>query len=378
MKRVIVVGGGFAGLTALSRLSRYRRGLEIILIDQNKTSGFLPLLPDIIGRKINPDYLSYNLITLSENLGFKFMITQVEAIDLEKKIISTTVQSLPFDYLIIASGSQTNFYNNPEIKKYAYKLDDVSDAVKIHNLLEEDRFDCYLVCGGGYTGVEVATNLWLYWKGRAKNKRIMIVEQAGDILGPLPNWMKLYVKDNLSRLKIECLTNSAIVKLEADKVALRGGKAFDKTMVIWTAGVKAADFIQKLQTEKNPQGRIKVDAYLRLNDSCFVVGDAANVAYSQGFLRMAVQFAITQGDLAGVNVINSLQGRALRQYKPNDLGYIIPLANNRSCGQIFGMNLRGFLPTAMHYLMCIYRTHSFKNRLGIMTNLLQGGGRWIG
>jgi NADH dehydrogenase FAD-containing subunit len=88
-------------------------------------------------------------------------------------------------------------------------------------------------------------------------------------------------------------------------------------------------------------------------------------------LRMAVQFSIAQGECAAGNIARSIKGHALKKFVVRDLGYIIPLANNRSCGVIFGLKLKGVLPTALHLLMCMYRSYGVRNRLGIAGNLIK-------
>ena len=144
-------------------------------------------------------------------------------------------------------------------------------------------------------------------------------------------------------------------------------------MVFWTAGVKTSDFISKLNVEKTGQGRIKVDEFLRLKDGIFVVGDAAGFLYKKMPLRMAVQFSILQGRIAGANVINTILNKPLIKYNPKDLGYVIPMANNKSCSKILGLNLKGVFPTILHYFMCIYRSYGLYNKFGILKDLTKGG-----
>ena len=170
---------------------------------------------------------------------------------------------------------------------------------------------------------------------------------------------------------MDIFVNTALERIEAGRAYLSNGEAFNNAFVIWAAGVKTADFIQVLLAEKNPQGRLKVDDYLRLNDTCFVVGDVSYFSYKNTFLRMAVQFAIAQGRLSASNIINSIRGLKLAQYKPRDLGYIIPMANNRSCGVILGLDLKGLLPTVFHFIMCMYRLRGFRNRLGVLGGLIK-------
>lgn len=371
-KKIIIIGAGFCGLSVLNRLYVYAQNLEITVIDKARFSNFLPMLPDVIGRRIEPKNLALDLFELSEKMGFEFIIDNVSAVCLDKKEISTTKRNLSYDYLVIASGSETNFYGNEQIKGAAYKLDDTDDACRIQQALANNDFGVYVIAGGGYTGIEVATNLRAYLNRKSRSKRIIIVERSPSILGPLPQWIKDYVGVNLGKLNIEVLTGASIEKAQARQVYLEGGVFFDNAMLIWAAGVKTAGFIQNLKVEKSPQGRIKVDSFLRADNSCFVAGDAACVSGREGCLRMAVQFAITQGECAGQNIINSIYGRKLKNYKPLDFGYIIPMANNKACGKILGFNLKGGLPILLHYLMCFWRTYTFSNKFGMLKNLLFG------
>ncbi|MEW6101702.1 MAG: FAD-dependent oxidoreductase [Candidatus Omnitrophota bacterium] len=374
MKKILIIGAGFGGLTAVSSLSAYKPKLDITLIDKKQTSDFLPNLPDCIGRGINPEFLSFDLSSYSKKRGVQFLKEEVLTVNPVKKEAVTATKTLAYDYLIIASGAETNFYGNENIKKNAYKLYSVDDAKEINRCLKTGDFQNCIVSGGGYTGIEAATNLRLYFNRRSLNKRIIIAERAGSILGPLPEWMKQYTNNNLKKLGIELLLNTSVERIEAGSIHLSSGEVFDKTMLIWAAGVRTADFISNMPIEKDKQGRIKVDEYLRLDESCFVIGDAASFSYKNVTLRMAVQFAIFQARSACRNIIRAIQGKKLKKYFPVDLGYIIPMANNRSCGAVLGVNFTGALATFLHFTMCVYRSWSVRNKLGIIGGLLKGGG----
>ncbi len=363
MKRVVIIGCGFAGASAFFTLKRRCRDIEITVIDKKNSWDFLPMLPDVIGRKVCAEALSYPIEKLIKNSGARFINEEVAAIDLAQRKIYTQSQQMGYDYLIIAAGSETNFYGNKQIEQNSYKLDNVADAENIRR--SSGEYEVYIISGGGYTGVEVATNIRRVFPERP----IVIVERAPAILGPLPDWMKIYVLDNLKRLNISVFTNTTIANIEGKSINLSNGQSFNNTMLIWTAGVKTADFIQRISADKNPQGRLKVDAYLRLNDNCFVAGDAAYVGYKGIFLRMAIQFAIAQGMQAAKNVINAIAATPLKEYKPVDLGYIIPMANNLSCADVFGRNIKGRFPTMLHYIMCVYRLYGLRNKLEIIRTL---------
>lgn len=376
MKKVIILGCGFAGISAaghLCRFSRRKKDLKILAIDKNKHANFLPMLPDCLGRGLSPKLLNYDIDSFLKPRNIEFFNSQVKALDLEKKQIHLTGQTLTFDYLLISSGTETNFYGNDTWRNNAYKLDSTDDARRIKEALSSDSFDSYVVSGGGYTGIEVATNLRLNLLKNGLDKRVVIIERAPAILGPLPDWMKDYVRRNLDELDIEVFTDSAVKETKEREVSLASGVKFSNAMLIWTAGVKTADYIQDLGVEKNPQGRIKVDEYLRINETCFAAGDASLFKYQDNFLRMSVQFAISQGSCAASNIMRSILGRSLLAYRPFDPGYIIPLANNRACGKILGKYMQGRLPIMLHYLMCIYRIRGLGYQLKIIKELTSGG-----
>lgn len=372
-KKVLIVGCGFAGFSASRQLLRFRREVDVTVIDKKDTFDFLPLLPDTIGRGITPAFLASPIRPLSEKLGFNFINAEVYSIDTENNTVRAKEGTLNYDYLIVASGSETNFYGRDEIKRHAFKLNDVNDAVSIIAALEKKDFSSFIISGGGYTGIETATNLKVYLRKRGINKKIIIVERAPSILAALPQCVGACVSDNLKRLGIDCLTNTVVDEAQEEGVRLSSQEVIPNSMLIWAAGVRSADFIQGIIAEKSVQGRIKVDEYLRLKGGCFAAGDAAYFSYRGAPLRMAVQFAINEGVLAASNIIRSIRKRPLIKFRPFDLGYIIPMANNRSCGRVLGLNVKGLFATALHFSMCIYRSLGLKNKSGVIKDLIRGG-----
>jgi NADH dehydrogenase len=382
MKKIMIIGAGFAGLSAAKRLSRSGLPIEIILFDSKGLFNFLPLIPDCIGREINSEFLAYDVANLCRKLKVRFIQQEVTSVDLAIGQIQTARATFVYDYLVIASGSQPNFFSNSDAQVYGHPLNNVTDVQRIISCLKKNSFQNLIICGAGYTGVEAATNLWLYFKKEGRLEKIIIVERAPVLLGALPDWMKVYAANNLKSMGIEVLTNSVIEKIGLTDVSVSGGRVFQRSMLIWVPGVRTAEFIQKLDIPKNPQGRIVVDGYLRVRDNCFCAGDTAYFGNKNSFLRMAIQFAITQGDQAAKNIIRSIENIPLKKYRPLDLGYIIPMANNRSCGQVLGLNVSGNLATFLHFSMCIFRSISWKNRWGLVYNLFkslpsgrQGGGK---
>lgn len=374
MKRIIVIGGGFSGIACLKRLLAYRGKIDLTLINDKGDFNFLPMLPDCISGKVDPEYLAFDLANLSRRINF--VRDRVTGIDLKAKTVASSKEAFNYDLLLVCSGSETNFYGNEEIRKAAVKLDNINDVKRLIGIMAGERVSSYVIAGAGYTGIEVATNLRVALNRKKIKGRIVIVERAVSILGPLPQWMKDYVLTNLRSMDIEVLTEFSVARVSGRRVDLSGGKVFDDAILIWAAGVETSDFIRNLNIEKSPQGRIKVDEYLRFNGSCFAAGDAAFYPYQGSYLRMAVQFSIMQGDCAGINIIKTLQGKELVKYRPVDLGYIIPMANNKSCGILLGFKVKGILPVFMHYLMCVYRLMGIRNKFDVLLSLASCRLKW--
>ncbi len=157
--------------------------------------------------------MRYPIKVLSQKLNFNFIQEEVKSIDLEKNTVFTPERNIPYDYLIMASGTETNFYGNNEIRQYAYKLDDTKDAELIGEMLQKKDFDYYIISGAGYTGIEIATALRAYLRKKSQDKPILIVEKSTGILWSLPDWIKNYTLKNLGELNIRVLLNSAIIKV---------------------------------------------------------------------------------------------------------------------------------------------------------------------
>ena len=307
-KKVLIIGCGFAGCFAAHFLARHKRDIEVTVIDRKETLDFLPMLPDVVGRGIDPEFLTYPISALTSRLGLTFINDEVKSADLYANTVVTSRKNLEYDYLLICSGSETNFYGNDQMRKYSYKLDSVSDVKTITAAINKKDFDSYIIAGGGYTGVEIASGLRVFLNKKSLHKKIIIVERSASILGPLPEWMKEYALNNLkNNLGISIITDTVVDKVTEEKIILSNGQMFEPAMLIWVAGVRTADFIQNLNVEKNPQGRVKVDEYLKIKDNCFIAGDCAYVYHGNGFLRMAVQFSIYQSLAAASNIISSIR-----------------------------------------------------------------------
>ena len=264
------------------------------------------------------------------------------------------------------------------MEQHAYRLDSVRDAVRLREAVLSNRHRAYVVSGGGYTGIEVATHL-RHMPGCARDIPIVVVEKSPSIAAVLPGWMRDYVRANLDRMGIEPVENAEVAAIAPGSCRLSIGRVIEGAGLVWVAGVKTPAFAQELPYGKRGQGRLAVDAFLRLDEHLFAAGDCAWVEKRGVPLRMSVQFAHAGGQRAAGNILRSLRGRPLWPFAPADPGYVIPMANGRACGSVFGLPLRGRLPSFLHYIMCAFRTSGTRRRLTVlkgMWNFLDSG-FWI-
>ncbi|MDD5677025.1 MAG: FAD-dependent oxidoreductase [Kiritimatiellae bacterium] len=355
MKHLVIMGGGFGGLSAARYLSRYRDEVAVTVIDRKNTSDFLPLLPDVVGGRLPSSAVSVNLHDVARRLGFAFVRAEVRRIDPSRRCVLGEGREVPYDALIMAAGSEPNYFGNQAARQAALPLNTARDAGLLAQKLQEGRFKTCVIIGGGYTGVEIATHVWRRLRAAREAKAIVIVEAASSILGALPDWMKRYTLKTLDTLQIAHFENCRLAGIDNGGVRLSNGRVFNPALLVWAAGVQAPACVRSSPFARGAQERIRVDAFLRARDDVFVIGDAAAVMARGHPLRMSVQFAIAQGACAAANALRHLRGARLRPYRPLDPGFVLPMAHGRSCGTVLGVRVRGRLPTFLHYGMCAWR-----------------------
>ncbi|PKL43729.1 MAG: hypothetical protein CVV41_08135 [Candidatus Riflebacteria bacterium HGW-Riflebacteria-1] len=363
MGKIVIIGGGFAGLAAAEGLAWQRHSHDVALIDTRATSQFLPLLPDIIGHSLSPGILGYSLKTAAQRWGFHFCQARVISVDLLRRIVITDQEAVPYDGLIIACGSETSFKACESWPEKPLLMDSIDDAVRLRDLAEIDDNGHYVVCGGGYTGVELASNLNYLFKRRKSRNRVSIVEHGPNLCKALSAKQIAFIENAVRRAGIDVKVGTTVVDSDQDRLCLADGTVISRARAIWTAGVCTAPFVQDLPFSKSRQGRLQVNSCLALENGVFAAGDAGGFRSGKDELRMSVQFALTQGWHAASNILRYFEGRNLLPYRPMDPGWVVPLANGRGCGNILGLEMFGRLPYALHTLICMARSFGLNNRL---------------
>ncbi len=377
-KKLVIVGGGFAGVRLIRALGKAASRLEITLVDRREEAVFLPLLPDVVAGKVSLDRLLFGLEDFSGRRGVEFINSAVAGFADPHTLLLSGGRRLSFDLLVLAAGAEPNFYGNRSAREIALTLAGKTDAARLRKRLEEvlsrGPGHTFLVVGGGYTGVETASALVYAGRRAARSGTapftVRILELAPEILGNLPEGIAVPARREVKRLGIEVTLSARIGEIGDDRVEVNGEEIRDCTL-IWSAGMKAVDLAGGLDCSRDKQGRLKVNDDLTLPGAghIFALGDTACFTAGDRPLRMAVQFSWAEGIKTARNIQRLLKGKSPRPYRPFDYGYLIPCASGRAWGLILGIRVSGRLGSFFHYLMCVLRTLSWRNRFLLILEL---------
>jgi NADH dehydrogenase len=377
MGDIVIIGGGFAGLEAVRVLVKNRKKLgarRVIVIDAKPAFDFLPVLPDVCGSVVPREHATLDLREYLGRLKVNFENDEVTRIDTQAgEVVLKKGSVLSYEFLVLACGTVTNFYGNADAARRALKCDTADDALMILNTVSTYPSKKVLVIGGGYTGVEIAGHVASFLRRRRiKKYSVSIVEKGEDILGPLAEWIRDYARVDLCALRVHVVTDASLKEIADSRVKLSNGMEFEDPLLIWAAGVQTPAFVRDLKFEKDGQGRLFVDPFLRFSDACFAVGDVAAFRHKGKTLRMAVQFSVAQAGVAAHNILRCIASKkALRSYRPLDLGLLVPTANKKAVGKVLFFRAWGLVGWFFHYAMCVYRSIGAKNKCGIALDCLR-------
>lgn len=364
--RIFIVGGGFAGIYAAKKLNRLaNKGNEVYLIDKNSYTTMLPNLPEIAGGKLDGYDITERIVKLIPKT-IKFINEEVEAINLNTKTITSTTQNYTYDYLVLATGSVTNFYSFDKNLGKVNILESLDSAEMLYeNFLRyaEDRQVLNIVISGaGFTGIELGCNLYDLSKNMGREAHISFIEKANKILPMLSEKLSNYANKKLEEMNFKIYKDHEIQEFDGEKIILNKGEVLEDVFFSWCSGVKSS-LLPNGEYDKLYDGRIIVSKDLSIEKypEVFVVGDSAAVKDKNGvFLRRGVNFAQMEGACVAKNIINDIEGKQRKEFKAIDLGWVIPIYSS-SIGVAFGKDIKGRVGIFMHYIICGIKNYNFKN-----------------
>ena len=367
--KILILGGGFAGLGAANKLAGIAQNndeVEITLIDQHPYTTMVPSLPDLAGNRIPGKFLTEKIEKMV-NPDIRVATRTVTRVDMRNRTVATNKEVCNYDYLVLATGSVTNFFGFNQHLEKVHKLDFLSDGERIAKefpeYLQRSEKPNAIVVGGGYTGLELACNLRCCAHKLQKSCDIAIVELKDTILPGMPDAIRHYMEQCCRQQNLEMRTETSVQTFDGTSVELSDGTKFHDVFVCWSTGTKfGLDMEGNYESIKD--GRVIVDSCLRIpqHPEIYAAGDAAAINSGNGYLRKAVNFSLYSGRHAGTNITRAIRGEAPKPWTPRDLGWVIPFCNTAT-GKLFAKcTVRGRFPLALHYFMCGYRNYNRANQ----------------
>jgi len=365
--KIFIVGGGFAGIKAAKELSKGLSNLhEIFLINKQGYTTMLPNLPEIVSNRLLENDITENITNLIPS-AVKFLKEEISSIDYDNKKIYTKENEYTYDYLVMALGSKTNFFNFNQNLDKVNVLESLSSAENIRkkfldHLKEREEVNL-VISGAGFTGIELACNLYDLCEKESKKINVTMVDLGKTLLPMVSEKSRAHILNKFDKLKFNISTENEIKIFDGENITLKSGEFISNVFFCWCSGVKTS-LKPSGQYDTLPDGRILADKFLSIPKypEVFVAGDSAAIKdeKTNTILRRAVNFAEMSGKTAGKNLALHIKGKEMKVFNPIDLGWVIPMYIT-SVGVILGKEIRGRKGIFMHYLICGIKNYSFKN-----------------
>ncbi|UMB60503.1 NAD(P)/FAD-dependent oxidoreductase [Lutibacter sp. A80] len=393
--RVVIIGGGFAGLAAVKGLKNQE--LQIVLIDKHNYHTFQPLLYQVATGGLEPDSIAFPLRKVIKNLpNFYFRLADVSKIDSEKRKVYTNIGNLKYDYLIIATGSKTNYFGNTNIEKYSMAMKNVPQSLNLRSLIIENFEDAllaknleqrnalmnFVIVGGGPTGVELAGALAEMKKGilpkdypdlDIRQMQINIIQGSNRLLKAMSEKASEKAEDFLINLGVNIYKNAHVTDYDGYNITTDADLSFEAATVIWAAGVKGAA-IQGLNPECviERAERIKVDEFnkVRNHKNIYAIGDVACMdvsEYPKGHPMMA-QPAIQQGKHVAKNIIADLNNKPLEPFVYKDKGAMATIGRNKAVVDLKKLKFQGVFAWFVWMFVHLFSLIGFRNKAVVFFN----------
>ena len=394
-KRLVIIGGGFAGISLAKKLKDLN--VQLVMIDKHNYHTFQPLLYQVSTSGLEPDSIAYPIRKVLKRLSnFHFRLAEVERIDADMQKVYTSIGDLIYDYLVIATGTKTNFFGNQDLAKNAMPMKNVPQALNIRSLMLqnfEKADDCesleerkallnFCIVGGGPTGVELSGALAElkrnvfpkdYRHLNVEEMQIHLFEGAERILPPMSEHASKKASDFLQELGVQIHLKTLVKDYDGETVTLNDDTTMRCKNLVWAAGVTGASIPglsgQALVEKLN---RFKVDRYNRIEgySNIFAIGDIAYMetdAFKKGHPQVA-QPAIQQGEHLAKNLYRLLEGKNLEPFIYNDKGTMATVGRNRAVVDLSKVKFSGFLAWFVWMFVHLMALVGFRNRVIVFFN----------
>ncbi len=393
--RVVIIGGGFAGIALTKKLRN--KNFQVVLLDKHNYHTFQPLLYQVATGGLEAGSIAYPIRkVIQEYKDFYFRLTSVKEIDTTNQKVISEIGDLNYDYLVIATGSKTNYFGNKDIERYSMSmktipqslnirsliLENFEQAVLIKDVTERNLLINFVLVGGGPTGVELAGALAEMKKAILQKDypdldidkmQINLIQSDDRILSTMSEKSSAEAEKFLIDLGVTIWKNVRVTNYDGRTITTNSDLTFETATVIWTAGVQGAKIVG-LNAKSLVDGveRFRVNQYNQVAgyDNIFAIGDIAsmeNVYYPQGHPMMA-QPALQQGKLLGENLVKMLNKQPMTPFEYNDKGVMATIGRNLAVVDLPNYHFSGVFAWFVWMFVHLFSLIGFKNKAVVFLN----------
>ncbi len=395
--RVLILGSGFGGLYTALHLEKKLAGsrkVEITLVNRENFFLFTPMLHEVAASDLDFTHIVNPVRKLLRRV--QFFHGDIKFIDLKKRRVSVAhgdddhYHELSYDYLVLALGSVTNFYNLPGLAENSLTMKSLSDAIHLRNHLvknlEEADFECcgtqrerlltVVVAGAGFAGVETiaAINDFLreaigfYPRLNEADLRIVLIEATGAILPELGPKLGAYAYKKLAERGVEFLMNTAVKSVLSGEVSLSDGAVIKTNTLLWTAGASPNPLLDRLNCEKD-RGRLITNEFLEVNGNpgVWALGDCAAVPdrATGKPCPPTAQHALRQGKVVAHNILAAIRGGNRKCFDFKTIGALATIGRRTGVARIMGVNFSGFIAWWMWRTIYLSKLPRFEKKVRV-------------
>ncbi len=378
-KRVVIIGAGYGGIHTAQTLEKLvcREGVEVTLIDQNDRHILLTELHEVAGARVHEESVQIPLKDIFRRSSVRVVRDRITGIDVNKKAVRSESAEYQYDYLVLACGSEPEFYGIPGMEEHALTLWSLEDALAIrthvrnmfslardeHDPVKRQELLTFVVGGGGFTGVEMAGELAEWIPGLCRefgispfSATVYVIEALPRILPTLAENLAARAFRAMQAMGITVLTNSPIVEVKPDELTLKSGAKIRTRTVIWTGGVRTTSFLRDKGLAQKMRGRIAVNEFLQVegHDDVYAVGDDCFFADEKGELPALVEAALQSGACVARNIAADIKGVPKTTLRPKLHGVMVSIGSHYSVADLMGLSLWSYPATVMKHLVNLH------------------------
>ena len=393
--RIIIIGGGFGGIALAKKLSG--KDVQVLLLDKHNYHTFQPLLYQVSTGGLEPDSIAYPIRKVLQGYpNFYFRLAEVTQIDTEKRRLETNIGGIAYDYLVVATGSETNFFGNQNIQSNGMAMKTVPQSLNLRSLIlenfeqalltddlhERDALMNFVIVGGGPTGVELAGALAEIKKGilpkdypdlDTRRAQINLVQGSDRILPAMSEVASAKAERFLEKLGVNVWKNIRVSDYDGKLVTTNTDTKFEACTLVWAAGVKAVSIKGLNAGEFLSRGsRLKVNHFHQVEgfEEIFAIGDVAQMEseeFPHGHPMMA-QPAIQQGESLGENLARLVDEKPMKPFKYKDKGSMATVGRNKAVVDLKKFKFQGVFAWYVWMFVHLYFLIGFRNRVVVFIN----------